>query len=365
MRLPLLDALAIGAERWDELALSSPRPSPFMRWAWHRAWSETAPPDERESASVIATHGPDGRLQALLPFRLERLRFRRAPATVLVWAVGDLGAPDHLDLPCASDGTLENAASLVEELPWDVMALRHVADEPTAVSRLAESLSRRGMVVRRKPLDACPYLDLPGDWDAYLASLSPARRYTIRRKERALGRKYTVTISDYAPDRLDEGWSRLRELHTRRFGSADVFADDRVDRLLRTFNADVAPSGDIWLTTLDLDGQPAAAWYGFAWNDTVYFYQGGRDPRWDADSVGLVLGAVMLRRAIERGYRRFDFLRGREAYKYSWTSTEQLNHEVTIFRRNWRGTMLLGLDTLGRARGYSIPTPVEVEVPGK
>jgi len=42
----------------------------------------------------------------------------------------------------------------------------------------------------------------------------------------------------------------------------------------------------LWLTTLDLDGRPVAAWYGFASGDTVYFYQGGRDPRGSGESGG-------------------------------------------------------------------------------
>ena len=358
LKVPLLDALGWGAERWDDVVLSSPRPSPFMSWAWHRAWAETAPPGELESAFVVATHSPDGELQMLVPLRLERMRFRRAPATALVFAAGNVGAPDHLDAPMQRNAAFAEAMSVLEELPWDVIALRHVAEEPTSASRIADSLSARGLVVRRKSLDACPYLDLPADWDTYLASLSSARRYTIRRKERALGRKHDVRITDYAPDRLMEGWKHLRALHSRRFPDTDVFADDRVDRLLCTFNSLFASSGEIWLTTLDLDDEPVAAWYGFVWNDTVYFYQGGRDPDREADSVGLVLGTVMLRRAIERGFRRFDFLRGREAYKYSWTSTEQLSYELTIFRSNLRGKMLLGLDTLGRAIGYSIPEPL-------
>ena len=60
--------------------------------------------------------------------------------------------------------------------------------------------------------------------------------------------------------------------------------------------------------------------------------------------------AAMLRRAIERGYRRFDFLRGRETYKFSWTSTERPVYDVVVLRPGWRGAWLRGLDLAGRAR---------------
>src|SRR2546427_2275187 len=40
--------------------------------------------------------------------------------------------------------------------------------------------------------------------------------------------------------------------------------------------------------------------------DTVYSYQTGWDPRWERYSVGTVLMGLMIRRAIERGYRTLD-----------------------------------------------------------
>lgn len=329
-----------------------------MRWAWHHAWAESAPADEVERAFVIATYESDGTIRTLLPLRIERMRFRRAPVTALVWAIGDVGSPDHLDIPLPSGATLEDAAPLLEEMPWDVLALRHVTDEPHGVSRLSDALSRRGLVTRRRPLEACPYIELPDDWDRFMAGMSRVRRHTIRRKERSLAREHAVTLTDYSADRLDEGWRHLRSLHSRRFTDGGAFADRRTERLLRRFTEDLARTGELWLTTLDVDGTPAAAWYGFAWRDTVYFYQGGRDPRWESASVGFVLSTMMIRRAIERGYRRFDFLRGREAYKFDWTSTERIDYEVAIFQAGWRGALLRGLDVIGRSRAELLsPTP--------
>ena len=106
----------------------------------------------------------------------------------------------------------------------------------------------------------------------------------------------------------------------------------------------------LWLTTLDVDGQPAAAWYGFAWGDTVYFYQGGRDPRWERESVGLVLMGLMIQRAIERGYVRFSFLRGDDSYKRQWTSSRRLAREAVGFRPGWGGRWLRALDAAAELR---------------
>ena len=82
----------------------------------------------------------------------------------------------------------------------------------------------------------------------------------------------------------------------------------------------------------------------------MYFYQSGRDPRWEDQSVGVALMVKMIRRAIEGGYRRFDFLRGEEAYKRQWTSSTAVTRELVAFRPSWRGRWLRGLDWAARMR---------------
>jgi len=87
-----------------------------------------------------------------------------------------------------------------------------------------------------------------------------------------------------------------------------------------------------------------SAWYGFTSDDTVYFYQSGRAPRWEQESVGLVLMGLMIQRAIQQGYRAFDFLRGDDRYKHHWTSARRKTSETVIFRSGWRRLWLRALD---------------------
>ena len=348
---PLSDALALGPGAWE--AGLSPGASPFMSWAWHRAWADAAPPAEVEASAVLVLRGPGGAVAGILPLRVARVPFHRVSVSAVTWAIGDLGCPDHLDVLAAPEADVDLLAAAVERLSWQVMILSNLAPNASHTLRLCDAIAARGHALRRRTLWSCPYLELNDDWDRYLASLTPTRRQTLRRKERNLLRDHAAAITDYAPDRLDEGWSHLMSLHERRWEDAGggAFQDDGAVRLQRRFAGELAARGQLWLTTLDLDGAPAAAWYGFAWGDTVYFYQGGRDPRWERESVGLVLMGAMIRRAIERGYRRFDFLRGEDPYKRQWTNTERFTEEITIFRRSWRGRWLRALDAAADLRG--------------
>ena len=343
-RMPLEQALALEGEGvWDAR-------SPFMSWAWHRAWADADADAARSEALVLRELST---VQAIFPVLVRDIRFHRVPVRALTWAIGDLGCPDHLDVPATPTADLAALVPLIEELEWDVVILSNLAPNARGAQRLAQALAARGHAMQRHPLWACPYLDLPGDWESYLQRVTRSRRQALRYMEKNLHRRHAVTITDYDAGRVEEGWRWLVTLHQRRWardGGDDAFRDPRVDLLHRRFARELARRDRLWLTSLDLDGEPAAAWYGFAHDDTVFFYQSGRDPRWERESVGQVLLAAMVRRAMERGFKRFDFLRGEDPYKRLWTTAARTTEEITVFRRGLRGRWLRGVEAVANVR---------------
>ena len=349
-RVSLSDALALGSAVWDGLLGRGRSPSPFMSWAWHRAWADSAPSEEVGASEALLLHGPDGSLEALLPVRLSRVRFHRVWVQALTWAIGDVGCPDDLDVPALPEADLSALAAALETLPWQVLILSNLVAGAANADRLCAALVRRGHVARQRALCPCPELELPASWDAYLATLRRSRRQALRYMERSLRRHHAVALTDYDEDRLEEGWRCLLSLHETRWDGGGAFQDPRSQGLQRRFAREMAKRKRLWLTTLDLDGRPAAAWYGFVSGDTVYFYQCGRDPRWERESVGLVLVSLMIQRAIERGYRAFNFLRGGDTYKQQWTPSRRMTGEAVIFRPGWGGRCLRALDAVATLR---------------
>ena len=71
---------------------------------------------------------------------------------------------------------------------------------------------------------------------------------------------------------------------------------------------------------------------GFAEHGTCYFYNAGMDPAARDLSPGIVGTAAYLRDRIDRGDRRFDFLRGDEAYKYGWGARDTRLVRLLVMR---------------------------------
>src|SRR5260370_8719443 len=95
-RMSLVDALALGPEVWDGVLARTEASSPFMSWAWHRAWADAVPAADRDAAQALLLSAADGNLQAVLPALPRRVTSRRAPVNPLTRAIVDSTAPHPL-----------------------------------------------------------------------------------------------------------------------------------------------------------------------------------------------------------------------------------------------------------------------------
>jgi CelD/BcsL family acetyltransferase involved in cellulose biosynthesis len=72
--------------------------------------------------------------------------------------------------------------------------------------------------------------------------------------------------------------------------------------------------------------------YGFWWQDTFAGYQSGWDPTLARHSMGSVLVMHALERAADEGAHTFDFLRGREPYKYRFGARDRCDRTWLVPR---------------------------------
>jgi CelD/BcsL family acetyltransferase involved in cellulose biosynthesis len=180
--------------------------------------------------------------------------------------------------------------------------------------------------------ERCPVLALPATWDAYLAGLSGKHRHETLRKIRRLEREVPgaravgLTSRDAVESRFDEFLTLHRQ---SRVGKAR-FMDARMEAFFRRVSARLAEAGSFRLWLLDAPGGPLASFLTLEWDDTVGLYNSGFRPEAAGLAPGLVLLAHVIRDAIERGRRRFDFLRGEERYKYEFEPSPEEVYTVTI-----------------------------------
>ena len=76
-------------------------------------------------------------------------------------------------------------------------------------------------------------------------------------------------------------------------------------------------AGWLQLSFLEVEGQRAATYLNFVYDDVVLVYNSGLDPQtFSYLSPGQVLVARLIEKAIQEKRCAFDFLQGNEEYKY-------------------------------------------------
>lgn len=303
------------ADVWNALALRSR--NIFATHEWCECWWEHLGSGE---PSVITDDAVDPRVIVPL-FRsgraLRQLRFiGTGPADLL----GPVCAPEHNEL--AQRLVRER---LADEADWNVAVFHDVA---------VDGGWQQGLDAKEVRRVVSPVLRLEtDDWETYLSGRSKNFREQVRRKRRKLEREHPSTVL-----RLADATTIARDvdtffaLHQKRWGDDAQLALGRQREFQVAFALRALDQGWLRLWLLEIDGHAAAVSLGYRFGADEYYYQSGRDKRFDHLSVGAVLMAQTIRHAIETGAQEYRLLRGDEDYKSRWSDTERSVHTVALSR---------------------------------
>lgn len=372
----------ISRDTWDRLAGLNPWATPFSSWGFHRAWwdayGENAhdqtlvilDPDAAPTTDPVAivplmhrhvVEADDAETHTSIRHGTEASLTPVAPTAKAVY----LGATYHADyatLLADPPDLPEVTAAVVDALagqtaidprhpaPWDVIDLRRFRTGDPAAEALAAAFGAReiaeGWTLNLEPEDVCPVASLPGDGkpgsatiDDFLATLGKHDRHEIRRKVRRAESAGDIELVE-STDPLGDLQSFI-ELHEARWGDDGLFPPTRggdqsrvfVSRMLELLGPDTtAPLGTVHLTFLTVAGTRIASAIHFETCDGLLYYNAGVSPDARRLSPGVVMVERLARRALERGFRRLDFLRGDEPYKYEWGATDEPIQRLLVRR---------------------------------
>jgi CelD/BcsL family acetyltransferase involved in cellulose biosynthesis len=323
LSLEVVDDLDAAREEWTRLADAAG--SPFSTWEWAAEWW---PRWGRGELRLVVCRDAAGGARALLPL----YRARRGPLRILRF-VGH-GVADQLAPVCAPEDRPLAAAALKSVLaePHDLL----VADRLPSEQGWSPLLGGRVLARQESPV-----LDAGGaSFEEWLATRSKNFRDQVRGRERKLARKHELSFRLSDAGRLDADFDALVALHRARWGETSGSFDPPRDAFHREFARRALERGWLRLWMMELDGRVAAAWLGYRMGGAEWYYQAGRNPALERESIGFVLLAHTIRSALDDGIGQYKLLLGGESYKDRFATG-----------RNQLETLLLPRSAAGRAAG--------------
>lgn len=304
------------APEWNTLLARSTALYPFLRCEFLRAWWEYLGGGEWPSAELrIALWRESGTLLGVAPL----FRSTRDGESRLL-LIGSVEISDYLDLLTSPEhlpGFCSALLDALEALPgseFDTLDLFNLQASSPTITALEAETARRGWNLDREPLQVCPVISLPRSWEEYLAGLDKKTRHEIRRKmRRAEGGEDRMELKILGVEGVEE-FLRLMACDQAKA----AFLTPQMRNQFHAIAQAAEEAGMLQLAFLEMGGRNVAAYLNFTFGNRIWVYNSGMDPSFAAASPGWVLLAALIRRAIEEGYRAFDFMRGDEAYKFQW-----------------------------------------------
>lgn len=319
LRLEPVGSPADVRSEWTSLAEQAS--NPFWTVEWSELWLEHVPLDVQPL--IFAAVRPDDSVAAIVPLAVVRGRYVRKARFLGFGAANELGpiaAPE--DAAPASEALRRALAE--SRSSWDVFLGENLPGGGWT-KRLGGSIAWR----KANPVVVGPW----PDWDEYLVTTGRSFRQTLRRRERRLADRGAAVQAVGAEDELEPRLDQLFALHRARWGESASRWFAGMESFHRAFAAVALARGWLRLRVLEVAGEPAAAYLGYRVGDTEWSYQLGRDPAFDSASVGLVVAADAIRRALAEGARVFNLGPGDQSYKRHFATADD------------------GIETVGIARG--------------
>ena len=159
--------------------------------------------------------------------------------------------------------------------------------------------------------DTTPIIDLPQSWDEFLSHLNRKHRHELKRKMK----KFVTAFPGFQvqlstnPETDIEYLFRLMKLNPDK----QKFLTPVMEEFFRGLVKEFAKTTELLL--LSVEGQVAAVTFSFRSPEEFFLYNSGFDEE-NFSGSGFYLKAISLKRAIDVGIKRFNFLQGSERYKY-------------------------------------------------
>ncbi len=326
-------------ESWNELLASSNSNTLFLTWEWMNTWCETY--GDRYDLLVISAHDRARELLAIAPFKLRSIkRWPRIDGISRLEFIGwgERVTPEYLDIivkPGMEGKLLPQLFDyLLTKRKIGAIDLKPFNPASGNLAIIESYLKKKSGLLQKIEHSECPVVSLPSNWDAYMSAKSKNFRKKMKEYERVCNRDldFHVQLCNRHRD-IDCYFENFVNLHQNRWeGKSEAFLSKKYLEFHRKVIEIFLENG--WLRLfIAFDGViPIGGIYCFAYNKQYHYYQSGRNIKYDKYRIGLVLINHAIKQAIGEGAGLFDFLTGREAYKFRWAERTHVNFSLSYYR---------------------------------
>lgn len=321
---------AFDLPEWRDLVSKDPNRHIFATPEWNRLWWSTFGEDKKLYVLTFLDPEPVGLAAVMLDKPEEGGRLRFVGGDDLTDYIGPLSA-EPKDLPAIAEALVTYLRDETSDWSWfDAKCL----PVPFGFAEwLVEAADRLGLSFTIDQDEVTAVLPLPHSFESYLSQLPSKQRHELRRKMRRFDEKGPGASLTTAGGRsLLVELATFIGMHRGSEGMKGKFMGPHRSIFFSRVAEAFQPLGWLSLDFLTAGEQVLASTFSFAYERTFYLYNSAYESSAAALSPGVILAARLIARSIEQGFDRFDFLRGKERYKFDLGAEPLPLHSVRLRR---------------------------------
>lgn len=312
-------------KEWNELLSKSKENNIFSTWEWIATWWKYF--GKKRKLLILLAYDQKIKLIAAAPLMNTRYSLFDANIRKIEFVGGESSDYHNFLLTEKEEDCIKLFVDYLETCKheWDCVELK---DIPETSKYSIDIISKTVKNSRKKNCYVCPYIILPYNFASYYSNLTSKFRKNIRRTLRRLnefGKVEFEVIKD--PDSIAKAMSTFLKLYGARWRK---HLDEPFIKFCLAGSKLFSQKNWVNLSFLKVNGNPIASHFGFEYKQRFYFSLIGRDPAYSRYGIGHILIKFLIEYCIQNGMREFDFLKGKEGYKWKWTSTHRKTMGISI-----------------------------------
>ncbi len=319
---------------WNPLLQKSGSNNVFSTFEWLYTWWKHFG-DERELSILLAKEGEE--VIGIAPLMIEKKRILRYVPIKVVLFIGT-GISDYSDFIIVKER--EKVLNLFFEYLqkrrnlWDRVDLREIREDSPNLAVIQDNLEKQGFIGNICEIGKCPYIGTKNEWSSYYSSLSKNFRQDIRTQYNRIEKNgLAYRIFSKEKEINNEFLGILIDTHLEGIAGKNknsFLETEKGTSFLKVIVREFEKQGWVTINIVYIDEKVAAYALGFQYGNRYYYWNIGKDNRYDDFSPGKLLLHHMLTECFSNNtIKEFDLLRGQEHYKYRWTKLERKNYRIT------------------------------------
>ena len=321
---------------WNRLLQKSASHVPFLTFEYQQAWWQTRGGGEWPQSSQLAVVAAfrDDVLVGIAPlFHTENILGK--PALMFIGAIEVSDFLDFIaqpeDLPEFINGLLDFLLNEAQIPHWELLDLYNILAGSPSLAILRQQAEERGWTHQQIHLQPSPVISLPKDYDVYLASIDKKQRHEIRRKMRNVENSLVESDLYFTenPETLREDVDSFIKMMAQD-PNKRAFLTEPMRQHIHNIAQSAFDLGWLQLAFLTMDGNKAAAYLSFHFDNRLWLYNSAWEWEYRDYSPGWVLLAHLIKWAVDNNLAELDFMRGDEPYKYKFGGVDRHIYRVTL-----------------------------------